>query len=211
VQINTLSQKIGIVSAVLFSCVAFSPITQAHSAQGKHAVSAEDKPAVYEEQIKGKSFVVTRVLVKAKPDQVWPILADYNNAPHIFSILKKCQMLEDKGTKKIVKHQLAPSGLPATYEYIVEIQECAPRTMEWHRVSGDFREVDGFWKLEPAESGRCTMVTYASHVTGGFFTPQALIKRQLRTDMPTALTALKNQAEGPMQIASHHLQNDRLQ
>jgi Polyketide cyclase / dehydrase and lipid transport len=82
--------------------------------------------------------------------------------------------------------------------------------MEWHRISGDFKEVDGFWKLEPTELGRCTMVTYASHVNGGFFMPQLLIKRQLRNDMPTALTALKNKAEGPTQIASRH-QIDRTQ
>jgi uncharacterized membrane protein len=198
---------------LVLACLSLSPITNVQPAfsKAKAVASIEDKPMVYEETINGKSFVVSKVLVKAKIEQVWPILADYNNAPRIFSILKKCELLEDRGSKKIVKHELAPSGVPDTYEYVVEILECAPKTMEWHRVSGDFKEVDGFWKLEPTETGRYTMVTYASHVNGGFFVPQMLIKHQLRTDMPTALTALKNHAEGPTQIASHHLQSNRTQ
>jgi len=174
------------------------------------ATPSEEKPSVSEETTNGKTFVVAKVLVRANIEKVWPILADYNNAPRTFSLLKKCELIQDKGSKKIVKHELAPSGLPDTYEYIVEILESPPKAMEWHRISGDFKEVDGFWKLEPTESGHCTMVTYASHVNGGFFMPQLLIKRQLRNDMPTALTALKNKAEGPTQIASRH-QIDRTQ
>ena len=210
-RLSIQTEKIGLLSALILTCAAFSPITTVQPALSRPAAtSPEEKPIVYEETKNGKTFVVTKVLVKAHIDRVWPILADYNNAPRTFSLLKKCELLEDKGSKKIVKHELAPSGLPDTYEYIVEIQECPPKTMEWHRISGDFKEVDGFWKLEPTDMGRCTMVTYASHVNGGFFMPQMLIKRQLRADMPVALAALKTKAEGPTQIASRH-QIDRTQ
>jgi len=207
-QFSIQPRKIGLLSVLVLACLSLSPITNVQPAfsKAKAVVSTEDKPTVYEETVSGKTFVVSKVLVKARPEQVWPILADYNNASRTFSMLKKCELLENKGTKKIVKHELAPSGIPDTYEYVVEIQENAPKTMEWHRVSGDFKEVDGFWKLEPTENGQYTNVTYASHVNGGFFIPQILIRHQLHADMPTALTALKNKAEGPTQIASRHLQ-----
>jgi ribosome-associated toxin RatA of RatAB toxin-antitoxin module len=208
-RVSAQSGKFGFLSALACATFCFSQITVL-PANGSHAtVSSEDKPSVYEETIDGKPFVVTKVLVKAKIEHVWPILVDYDNATRIFPILKKCELVEDKGTKKIVRHEIAPSGVPGTYEYVLEIQECAPKTLEWHRLSGDFKEVDGFWKLEPAETGHCTLVTYASHVNGGFFIPQPLIKHQLHMDMPTALTALKSHAEGPTKIASHHLPSDR--
>jgi ribosome-associated toxin RatA of RatAB toxin-antitoxin module len=163
-----------------------------------------EKPPVTEELVNGKSFCVTRVLIKARPEQVWQILSDYGRCAHIFPQLRKCEVLEDRGTTKIAKHVLAPSGIPATYEYILEVHETAPRTMSWHRLSGDFKEVDGFWKLEPTELGHHTLVTYAARVIGGFFEPQPLIKRQFRVDMPNVLLALKTQAEQTTQLAASH-------
>jgi hypothetical protein len=74
--------------------------------------------------------------------------------------------------------------------------------MEWHRLSGDFKAVDGSWKLEPANNGTCTLVTYSAHVAGGFLMPQMLIKRQSHIDMPSTLLALKKHAETTTQIAT---------
>ena len=101
----------------------------------------------------------------------------------------------------MLKHQVAPSGLPGTYEYIVEVKENAPKSLEWHRVSGAFKEVDGFWKLEPLDGGRSTEVTYSAYVNGGLFIPPPLIRRQFRIDMPTIMASLKSQSEGSTQIA----------
>jgi hypothetical protein len=67
--------------------------------------------------------------------------------------------------------------------------------MEWHRLSGDFKAVDGFWKLESLNDGRDTSVTYSSFVNGGFFIPQVLIKKQFRVEMPVVLSNLKNESE----------------
>ncbi len=88
----------------------------------------------------------------------------------------------------------------------MEVHESAPRSMEWHRLKGDFKEVEGFWKLEPTEYGRHTMVTYGSYVNGGFLMPQILIRRQFHKDMPEALAALKNKAEFDNRIAARRLE-----
>lgn len=152
----------------------------------------------------GKLFFVSKLLVKAKAERVWQVLTDYTHASHIFPVLQQCEILEDHGPTKIAKHVIAPSGLPCTYEYVLRIHETAPLAMEWHRISGDFKEVDGYWKLEPVEAGRSTMVTYASHVTGGVLEPQFLIRRQFHIDAPMSLLALKNKAELSTQIASRH-------
>jgi ribosome-associated toxin RatA of RatAB toxin-antitoxin module len=154
-----------------------------------------EKPTVTDEVISGKTFVVSRMLIKARPAQVWQVLADYGNAHRTFPMIKACQLIEDRGATKIMRHVLSPSGVPGTYKYVLEIRECAPKSMEWHRISGDFKDVDGFWRLEASHSGRCTKVTYASYVNGGFFLPQPLIRRQVHADMPTAMLALKNKAE----------------
>ena len=159
------------------------------------AKSAGTPSSFSEENIGGKNFNVFREVVHARPEQVWQVLSDYGNAPHVFPMLKKCQVLEDHGAVKIVKHRIAPSAPAGQYEYVLEIKETPSKSMEWHRISGDFKEVDGLWKLEPIDGGHGTLVTYSSHVNGGMFLPQCLVKRQFHADTPQIMAALKRQAE----------------
>ena len=100
-----------------------------------------------------------------------------------------------------LRFRLSPSGPVGTYSYVIRITEKAPRYLEWHRLSGAFKQVKGFWKLEPLDNGRTTQVTYASFVDGGFFVPAPLIRRQNRIDMPAVMSCLKSQLESKTQIA----------
>lgn len=158
--------------------------------------------SVSDEQINNKSYQVTRVLIKARPEQVWQVLTDYGSATKVFSTLKKCRVLADCGNAKRIHYQIHPSGVMTCFEYDLDVHETPNKLIEWKKVSGDFKEVEGFWRLEPAEGGRSTHVTYASHVNGGFFVPQALVKRQARMDFPAVMVALKSQAENTTQIAA---------
>ncbi len=184
------------------SCLMLPAVVPVAAAAKGHFEGTET-PTMSEEPIDGKSFTVSRIVVHAKPEAVWKILTDYSNAPRVFPQLKKCELVQEKGNVKILKHQVTPSGLPAcsSYTYTVEVKETAPRSIEWHRISGDFKAVDGFWKLDPENNGHDTLVTYSSYVNGGFFIPQMLIKRQFRVDMPMVLTNLKSESEGGIRIA----------
>lgn len=172
---------------------AFSGEQLAHvqSQQAHEPISAE----VVEEKIGDKVYQTSKVKVHAKPEHVWRILTDYDNAQFVFPCVKKCKLVKEKGASKIVEHQIKPSGFPGTFSYVLEIKETPHHMQEWHRLSGDFRDVDGFWRLDPADEGNSTVVTYASYVNGGLFLPQPLIKRQVRMDVPAVMTALKNHAE----------------
>jgi ribosome-associated toxin RatA of RatAB toxin-antitoxin module len=161
----------------------------------------EKAVTVNDEQIEHKTYVVAKVLVKAKPDHVWQILTDFNAAPNVFPTLKKCQVLSEKGLTKLIHYQVKPTGTLTSFSYDLEIREHGHSKMEWQRVDGDFKELNGYWKLEPVECGQSTLVTYASYVNGGLFMPQALIRRQSHIDVPPMLAALKTHAE-TLQIAS---------
>lgn len=165
---------------------------------------------VLEETINHKPFQVAKIVVKAKPERVWHVLTDYANASFVFENLKKCQVIEDHGHTKIMDHVVHPSGLPGTFAYRLEVKETPHNALEWHRVSGAFRDVDGYWKLESIESGKATLVTYATYVNGGLFLPAPLIRRQMKTDMPNVMAALKREAEsGSTQIARQLEPNKR--
>jgi ribosome-associated toxin RatA of RatAB toxin-antitoxin module len=178
-----------------------------HVAHVQHSQSHQLHPShnaeVTEEKIGNRVYQTSKVTVHSKPENVWRLLTDYDNAHSVFPCVKKCKLVKDKGTHKIVEHSIKPSGFPGSFTYVLEIKETPNRLQEWRRISGDFHEVDGFWRLEPSEDGNSTHVTYASYVNGGFFMPQALIKRQTRMDVPAVMAALKTHAE----TSHQHLAN----
>lgn len=168
-------------------------------AAAKGALRNLSSPALTESIIDGKSYVVSKIMVHAPAEEVWRVLTDYPNAHKVFPQMKKCQVVKDEGSTKLIKHTVAPSGPVGTYTYTVRVKETAPHSLEWTRVSGAFKDVKGYWKLEKLDGGRTTMVTYASFVDGGFLLPQPLIKRQCRMDMPNVMSCLKQEVEQHMQ------------
>lgn len=191
----------GVLAAfAVVALAALQPVVVAQPCEARQ--KSEGPHTVIEEIHNGKTFCVSHALIKAKPDEVWHVLTDYNNAHRTFPMMKKCQVIEDHGCTKLMKHVVAPSGLIGTYEYVIELKETDKKSLEWKRVSGSFKEVDGWWRLEPVDGGRHTRVTYATYVNGGMFMPQGMIKRQFRTDMPQVMALLTKHAEGGTQIAS---------
>ncbi len=157
---------------------------------------------VYDEKIDGKVYQVSKLLINASVDQIWPFLIDYKNAPTNFPTVKKCQVIEDKGNLKKISYTVQPTGYPmTTFDYILEVSNRPKSLVEWHRIGGDFKEVLGFWKLEPQGNGRQTLVTYGTYLVGDFFTPQFLIKKSVKQDLPLAMSALKRHAERSTEVA----------
>jgi uncharacterized membrane protein len=160
----------------------------------KRVNDATEAPSVSESRSGNRTFAVGKILVNAKAEQIWKILTDYNNAPDVFSNLQKCEVVEDKGSNKLVRQCVHPKGTPINLDYIVEIKETAPVLMEWHRKSGALKEVAGSWKLEPTEDGP-TKVTYSIYLDGGVLLPAWLLRGQSKNYLPELLNAIKQASE----------------
>src|SRR5579875_2471569 len=131
--------------AMRWSCLFALALTFALGALGDRAgaqppamASPSGQPCqISEETVGQKTFMVSRMVVKARPEQIFRIITDYNNAVNVFPHLKKCQVIQDKGATKLVCHEIEPSGPFGTFEYVLEVKETAPRSLEWHQVRGD--------------------------------------------------------------------------
>ncbi len=185
-----MNNKANILKAKLTSVISVIAIITTYS-----QCQASEVVKVYEKNINNKSYCVSEITVNTSPINVWKIITNYNQANRVFPRLKECELLKSQGNVKIVRHSLNPSGMPTRFNYIVEVTENYGKELTWHRKSGDFKEVDGFWRLESLNNGKATNVVYASHVIGTFLQPEILIKRQCKMDMPSTMIALKTTAE----------------
>ncbi|HEY9717291.1 MAG TPA: SRPBCC family protein [Trichormus sp.] len=156
--------------------------------------------AAVEEQIGEHKYQVSRMLIEAPLTQVQAVLTDYQQTTHMFPNVKKCHVVEDVGgLKKIAFTACAPANL-WTFDYVLEVKE-TPGYIEWRRLSGAFKKNEGFWKLEPMDDGRATLVTYAKFIDGGLLLPQPLVTRELRTSMPEVMANLKSSVELRSKVA----------
>jgi len=182
--------------------VLYAPTTCLQDTLAKGQVQSVDPSLAPSDVCIGtKTYQVCKMTLHTPPEFIWRVLTDYDNATRVFVNLKQCKVLEDRGTTKIIFHKVKPSLIPTAFEYVLEVKETAPRRLEWRRLRGDFKEVDGYWSLEPLEGGKSTLVSYCARVDGGFFIPQGLIRKNVRTDMPIAMTCLKSEVENKTQIA----------
>ncbi len=190
--------------SVALIIASFCAPSSVQPALAKHEQGSES--IIRDEVINKKPYLVSKVLIKARPEHVWQVLTDYSTAAKVFPTLRKCRVVSDTGNTKRIHYQIHPTGSLTNFEYELEVHEQVQRSIEWKRISGDFKAVEGYWRLEPVDAGRSTIVTYASHVNGGMWLPQALIKRQSRIDIPDVMAALKTQSETTTQIAAraHH-------
>jgi ribosome-associated toxin RatA of RatAB toxin-antitoxin module len=166
------------------------------SAKQDLAAATQKQPCTMgEQQIGKKSYVTSTMIVNARPEVCYKICTDYKNAATTFPTLKKCLVIQDKGSgNKVIKYVTRPTGAFTDYSYTLEVKETPMQMVEWNRIDGDFKAIDGYWKIEPAQGSK-TLVTYVGYVDGGLFMPQVLIKRQFRIDLPPCMTALKAKAE----------------
>lgn len=185
--------KLSLASALVLGVFLATPDVSAK--QELASASKGQQYAIGEQQIGNKSYVVSSMIVNARPEVCYKVCTDYKNAATTFPTLKKCQVVQDNGASKVIKYVTHPTGSFTDYSYMLEVKETPFQMVEWNRISGDFKAIDGYWKIEPAQGGTKTLVTYATYVDGGMFMPQILIKRQFRIDLPPCMTALKAKCE----------------
>lgn len=159
------------------------------------ACASPDKAKAKFEKLNGKEYAVGSIEIDAEVNTIWDVLADYDKAPQIFSNLKLCKNIGRNGSAKLVRQVVAPGG-PMQFEYIVELTEERPKSMVWHRVSGNLREVSGKWQLEPVAEGKRTRVTYSTYLDGGLLLPAWLLTGKAKGYIPTMLSSLKQHIEG---------------
>jgi hypothetical protein len=159
-------------------------------------------PAVQssEETFGPHKYQVARLVVNATPAQVQSVLTDYCHTAQMFPKVKECKVVEDDGPNKKVAFTACTAANLWTFSYVLQVHE-TPGYIDWHRVSGAFKLNEGFWKMEPLDGGRATLVTFAKFIDGGLLIPQALVVHELRTSMPEIMLNLKTSTEERTHVA----------
>lgn len=186
------------VLAVVVSCFASAPQSVSAAPAVQESI---DSFYAGEEQIGPRVYQVSRVTINASPNQVQDVITDYDHTAKVFDNVTKCKVVREAGDTKDVAFTIKTLGSLMTCDYVLQIKS-VPGRIEWKRLSGAFKANEGFWKFEPANGGRATVVTYAKFIDGGLLAPKFIVNKEIRNSMPVIMTNLKSTAEHNNSVAS---------
>lgn len=159
------------------------------------AVSPAESDEKATDRRKHFAKAVTCFEIAAPRDAVWQTLTNFDRYPELFKRIKTCKVTKREGdlvfVESFLKSQLF---LKQTCQHTVNDLGHKPDQLSWKMLDGNFKSVEGEWKLEPKD-GNHTRVTYRIEVEGGPYIPQTLVSMFLKVVQKEATTSVKSAAE----------------
>jgi ribosome-associated toxin RatA of RatAB toxin-antitoxin module len=134
--------------------------------------------------------------IDAEPDELWAVLADFEQYPSWARDLKAAEILErdEQGRGVLVHFRAAAMGRSTNYILRYDYTD-APTRLPWRLESGDImRKLDGEYRLEPLASGG-TRVIYELDVELVVPLPGFVKRRAEHKLTHTALDELRSHIE----------------
>jgi hypothetical protein len=169
--------------------------------------------------------VQAAVRVNASAATIWDVLTDCDHAASFIPGVKHCRRVKSApdDSWEIIEQQAKYSWYMPAVTTIIRADYKRPERIDFKRIGGDLKEEEGDWLLEPAAasststaaavaapatasdsggpagsrppSDTATIVEYELYVDPGFWIPRVLLRHSLRSELPAALTALRERAE----------------
>lgn len=138
---------------------------------------------------KGKQGVLAKVLIERSPQQVWNVILDQEQVFQGDPYMKQVQLLKAlPQNQQLVEYTLALSKLLPTFRYTLQVENHPQEKISrFKRVSGSFKDLEGFTQLIPMDNGQKTLMVYSFQVEPGFFAPKALFKHFTQVQIPQIL------------------------
>jgi hypothetical protein len=150
------------------------------------------------------------VRIHASPEVIWGVLTDCDHAATFIPGVKRCHRVQSApdGSWEIIEQEAKYSWLMPSVTCVLRADYKSPQRIDFKRVSGDLKEEEGDWVLEPERhegesaaatrasvSPEATIVEYDLSVDPGFWIPKVLVRHSLRTELPAALAAVRTRSE----------------
>jgi ribosome-associated toxin RatA of RatAB toxin-antitoxin module len=140
---------------------------------------------------RGGRTVQAAILIDSPVQRVWNVIIDCEHAPKFMPDLKSCKFLQRTEDTAIIEQEVRVSRLLPKTTYIYRSTYQKFRRIDFKRIGGDLKDLEGSWVFESAGGGQQTIVVYSVFLDPGFFVPKWLVRQILRRNLPDVLLALR--------------------
>lgn len=135
--------------------------------------------------------VEAKILIPKPPEKVWSVVSNPEKLMHEERKVKKVKILSQSGNCQQVAFSVFMTPIFPTFNYVLQQDLLAPNSVRFHRISGSFRDIQGFWHLAPADGGRKTILTYNLMLDAGPLIPRSMLMGAVKADLPNMMQSAK--------------------
>jgi Polyketide cyclase / dehydrase and lipid transport len=135
----------------------------------------------------GVPAVEAKILLQVPVDKAWQVVASPVKLARNERKVKSVKVLSKTGNKQNVDFVVSMTPLLPTFHYVLLQELSPPNLLQFHRVSGSFKDIIGSWRLTPTESGKKSILTYTLQLDPGPLVPRSLLLGAIKSDLPNLM------------------------
>jgi ribosome-associated toxin RatA of RatAB toxin-antitoxin module len=136
--------------------------------------------------------VEAKILIARPQEEVWNVVADPARLMSDEDKVKKARVISRSGNHQNVEFSVLMTHLLPTFNYVLQQDLSPPNVLQFHRVSGAFKDIQGSWKLLPVENGKKTVLTYTLKLDPGPLVPRGMLLNAVKSDLPNMMRNAKS-------------------
>ena len=134
------------------------------------------------------------VYIDAPTSIIWQAMTQCDESIEFVPRMKICEEIEAEGSRHVIRHEIKYFKLWPRQKYVFEADFVDEQQVDFRRLSGDLKHLEGQWRLERQAAGG-TLVRYWVDMDPGGFVPKRLVRRALRKDLPELMNALREHVQ----------------
>jgi ribosome-associated toxin RatA of RatAB toxin-antitoxin module len=136
------------------------------------------------------------VLMHAPAEALWEVLLSCERSFEYVDGLRACEVVEGGVERARVRQSVKKSLLLPRLDYVIQFDRRPYVAIDFHKVEGDLRLLEGSWRFAPLADEHAMLVTHEIRVQPSFPVPRWLVRRSIARDVPDMLLCLRALAGG---------------
>lgn len=135
--------------------------------------------------------VDAKILIPRPPDQVWSTVLQPERLMDKEKKVKQIKVVSKTGSTQDLNYTVTMASVLPTLNYTLRHQVTQPNMLQFRRLSGSFKDIQGYWQVTPADSGKSSILTYHLSIDPGPLMPRFMMQNLLKSDLPTMMKNVK--------------------
>lgn len=136
--------------------------------------------------------VSAKILIPKPPDQVWKSIMQPEHLMDKERKVKQIKVVSRNGTTKDLAYTVNLASILPTFNYTLRHQVTQPNTLQFRRINGSFKDIQGSWIVTPADNGKSSILTYNVSIDPGPLVPRFMMQNILKSDLPGMMNNVKS-------------------
>ena len=138
-------------------------------------------------------LLATAILIKAPETLVWEIMIDHERLPQYMKDVRSSEIKEAGDSWKIVEHRIKVHTLLPTFQHVFREDYGSDYLIEFQRLSGGIKELNGWWKIIPDQELGGVILMYSVFMDVGWYIPKSWIRKGIDKRVPAFLNAFRDE------------------